>query len=186
MPLKRTPEDQGNVTSGRIRGSVAMLVLAIGCFTAAGLTSLALANTSPTLQTAHNSALGKTIVVDSHRLTIYQLSPETTHHLLCTKANGCFAFWPPVTVPSAKTKLTAGSGVKGKLGTLHRNGLFQLTLGGRPLYHFSADDSKAGRANGQGIHSFGGNWHVVAASGQQTAPPTTTTTSTTTSMYPTY
>jgi hypothetical protein len=54
-------------------------------------------------------------------------------------------------VPSAKTKLAAASEVKGKLGILHRNGLFQLTLGGRPLYHFSGDDSKTGNANGQGL-----------------------------------
>jgi predicted lipoprotein with Yx(FWY)xxD motif len=142
----------------------------------------------PKLATAKNSTIGETIVVDSHGLTVYELNPETIHHLLCTKAKGCFAFWPPVTVPSASTKLTAASQVNGKLGILHRNGFFQLTLGGRPLYDFSGDDSKTGNANGQGLHSFGGRWHVVAASGPQptttTSTPTTTTTSTT--PYPPY
>jgi predicted lipoprotein with Yx(FWY)xxD motif len=161
-----------------------MLIGAVGCFTIAGLTGLALAKTSPTLGTAKNSTIGKTIVVDSRGLTVYELSPETTHHLLCTKAKGCFSFWPPVTVHSANTKLTTGSGVKGKLGILHRNGFFQLTLGGRPLYHFSGDQSKRGKATGQGLKSFGGSWHVVAASGTATTPPMTTTPTTPTTPYP--
>lgn len=201
MPLKRNPEGRGAITSQRRRGSVAMLIV-VGCLTIAAVTGLALARTRPTLATAKNSTIAKTIIVDSHGLTVYELSPETTHHLLCTKAKGCFTFWPPVTVPSAKTKLTAASDVKGKLGILHRNGFFQLTLGGRPLYHFAGDDSKTGNANGQGLHSFGGSWHVVAASSPQptttttmptttstpttTTMPTTTTTTTTTTPYPPY
>jgi predicted lipoprotein with Yx(FWY)xxD motif len=175
------------------RRSILVLITAIGGFTIAGLTGLALAKPSPTLGTANNSALGKTIAVDSHGLTVYELSPETTHHLLCTKANKCFGFWPPVTVASAKTKLTAATGIKGKLGVLHRNGLFQVTLAGRPLYRFSGDMSKRGKAAGQGLHGFGGVWHAVAASSPQptmgtttTTPPMSTTSTTSTTPYPTY
>jgi predicted lipoprotein with Yx(FWY)xxD motif len=174
------------------RRSVLVLITAIGGFTIAGLTGLALAKPSPTLGTAKNSTLAKTIVVDSHGLTVYELSPETTHHLLCTKANGCFGFWPPVTVASAKTKVTAATGVKGKLGVLHRNGLFQVTLAGRPLYRFSGDASKRGKATGQGLHGFGGTWHAVTASAPQPTMGTTptSTTSTTSTMpstpYPSY
>jgi predicted lipoprotein with Yx(FWY)xxD motif len=171
------------------RRSIAVLITAIGGFTIAGLTSLALAKPSLTLGTAKNSALGKPIVVDSHGLTVYELSPETTHHLLCTKANGCFGFWPPVTVASATTKLAAATGVKGKLGVLHRNGLFQVTLSGRPLYRFSGDMSKRGKAAGQGLHGFGGTWHAVAASSPQPTMGTTTTSSTSTTSttpYPSY
>jgi predicted lipoprotein with Yx(FWY)xxD motif len=171
------------------RRSVSVLIAAIGAFAIAGLTGLALAKPSPTLSTAKNSTLGKTIAVDARGLTVYELSPENTRHLLCTKANGCFRFWPPVTVAAAKTKLTAAPGVKGKLRILRRNGLFQVTLGGRPLYRFSGDASKRGKAAGQGLHGFGGTWHAVAASGRQpttgtTITPTTSTTSTT--PYPTY
>jgi predicted lipoprotein with Yx(FWY)xxD motif len=171
------------------RRSIPVLITAIGGFTIAGLTGLALAKPSPTLRTAKNSTLGKTIVVDSRGLTVYELSPETTHHLLCTKAKGCFGFWPPVTVPSAKTKLAAATGVNGKLGVLHRNGLFQVTLAGRPLYRFSGDASKRGKATGQGLHGFGGTWHTVTASARQPTmgTSTTSTTSTTSSTpYPTY
>jgi len=181
MPLKPITDGPAPTTRHGLRGSLALLVVAVACFAIAGVTGLALARTTPTLSRAKNSTIGKTIVVDSRGLTVYELSPETTHHLLCTKAKGCFKVWPPVTVPTAKTKITA-SGVNGKLGTLHRNGFFQLTLGGRPLYHFFLDASKRGSAKGQGIHSFGGSWHVVAAS----AAPTTTTTTTTTTPYPPY
>jgi len=154
MPLKRTTEGPTVITRHRV-GLVALLVFAVACLAGAGITGLALAKTDPTLGTARNSALGETIVVDSHGLTVYELSPETIHHLLCTKAKGCFTFWPPVTVRSARTKLTA-SGVKGKLGILHRNGFFQLTLGGRPLYHYVGDGSKRGSATGQGLEPSAG------------------------------
>jgi predicted lipoprotein with Yx(FWY)xxD motif len=190
MPLKPTTESPTAITRHRLGRSVALLVVTVACLAGAGITGLALAKTNPTLGTARNSTLGETIVVDSHGLTVYELSPETIHHLLCTKAKGCFTFWPPVTVRSARTKLTA-SGVKGKLGILHRNGFFQLTLGGRPLYHYVGDGSKRGRATGQGLRTFGGRWHVITASDPQPTPPpamsnTTTTTTTTTPSYPGY
>lgn len=178
MPLKRLSHPP--------RRSVAILVAVIAGLTIAGLTDLALAKPSPTLSTAKNAAIGKTIAVDSHGLTVYELTPETTRHLLCTKANGCFAFWPPVTVASAKTKLTGATGVKGKLGILHRNGLFQVTLAGRPLYRFTPDASKRGNAKGQGVHGFGGVWHVVSAADPQPTMSTTTTSATSTAPYPTY
>ncbi len=168
------------------------LVLLAACIAIVGMSvfvGLAAAKSLTALGTAHNSTIGKPIVVDSRGLTVYELSPETTHHLLCKKTSGCFAAWPPLKVASAKTKLRAARGVTGKLGILHRDGIFQVTLGGHPLYHFAGDGSKKGMANGQGIHSFGGNWHVVAASSSgstaSTAMPTTTTpTSSTTSTTP--
>ncbi len=163
-----------------------VVITVIGGFTIAGLTGLAHAKPSPRLGTAKNSTLGKTIVVDSRGLTVYELSPETTHHLLCTKANGCFRFWPPVTVSSAKSRLTAASGVKGKLGVLHRNGLFQVTVAGRPVYRFAGDASTRGKAAGQGLHGFGGTWHAVTASAPRPTIRTTTTSTTSTTPYPAY
>jgi predicted lipoprotein with Yx(FWY)xxD motif len=149
------------------------LVAAVAAVALAALTGLALAKTHTTLGTASNATIGKTIVVDSRGLTVYELKPETTHHLLC-KTKACFGFWPPVKVASAKTKLTAATGIKGKLGVLHRNGFFQVTLGGHPLYRFSGDNSKKGMAAGQGIKGFGGTWHVVTASSTHTTTTTTT------------
>jgi predicted lipoprotein with Yx(FWY)xxD motif len=158
----------------RPRAIALLLVTALAGFGLAA--GLALAKTRTVLKTADNTTLSKTIVVDSRGLTVYTLSGESSHHLKCKKAGGCFANWPPVTVSSAKTKLKAAAGVKGKLRLLHRSGIFQVTLNGHPLYRFVGDASKKGRATGEGITAFGGTWHVVAASSSATTTPTTTNT----------
>lgn len=124
--------------------------------------ALASSSAAPTVGSTTNAKFEEKIVVDAHGRTLYALSPETTHHLLC-KSSECLKFWPPLTVRSSKTKLVAGSGVHGHLRILRRsNGMLQVTLGGLPLYHFSGDSAK-GAANGESIHSFGGTWHVVSA-----------------------
>ena len=66
------------------------------------------------------------------------------------------------------------TGVTGKLGILRRDGIFQVTLAGHPLYRFAGDAGRRGVANGQGIRSFGGIWHVVVATAAPNTPPTTT------------
>jgi predicted lipoprotein with Yx(FWY)xxD motif len=137
---------------------------------AALVAGIAVAATSPQLRAKTNAKLGKTIVVNSHGRTVYWLSPETTHHLLCTSAT-CFGFWPPVTVRSRSVHLVAGPGIQGKLGILRRsNGKLQLTLRGMPLYTF-AGDSAAGEVNGEGIQTFGGTWHAVTAKAHSAGAP---------------
>jgi predicted lipoprotein with Yx(FWY)xxD motif len=140
------------------------------------LAAFALASgVAPTVGSASNSKLGEQITVDAQGRTLYALSPETTHHLLC-KSSECLKFWPPLTVRSSKTKLKTGSGVHGHLAILRRsNGVLQVTLGGLPLYRYSGDHAK-GEANGQHIHSFGGTWHVLPATGGATSAPGTPTT----------
>jgi predicted lipoprotein with Yx(FWY)xxD motif len=165
------------------KGALAALSLLAGGGTAV-LTGLAEASTTPILKKAANASIGKTIAVDSRGRTVYELKPETVHHLLC-KASDCLAIWPIVTAP-AHGRLIAAKGVKGKLGRLKRGSRFQLTVDGHPLYRFSGDASK-GDANGNKLQSFGGTWHVVvesAVSTNTTAMATTTTTSTYT--YPGY
>jgi predicted lipoprotein with Yx(FWY)xxD motif len=113
------------------------------------------------------------VAVDQNGKAVYELLPETTTKLLCTRA--CLAVWPPVTVKSA-ADLTAATGIKGKLGTFKRGSELQVTLNGHPLYTF-ADDKKKGTANGDGVMAFGGTWHVFKE-GKATAsmsPPATTT-----------
>jgi Secreted repeat of unknown function len=39
-----------------------------------------------------------------------------------------------------------------------------VTLNGTPVYRY-AEDRRNGEATGQGIESFGGTWHALAASG---------------------
>src|SRR5436305_1070822 len=107
----------------------------LACGALAG--GFALASSSPTVKTASNASLGETIVVDGHGRTVYELRPETSHHLLCKKADGCFGPWPPLTVKSKKARLLAGHGVKGKLSVLHHDGVWQVALSGHPLYRFA-------------------------------------------------
>jgi predicted lipoprotein with Yx(FWY)xxD motif len=153
----------------------------------AALTGIAIAKAT-TVGVANNVKVGtktETIVVGAKGATVYTLGPEIvgrTSHIFCKKANRCFTFWPPVTVPSAHSKLTAAKGVTGKLGILHRDGVFQVTLAGRPLYYFMPDMGKKGLTQGDGIPNLfggGGKWHVVKASTAAHAPTHTTTTTTT-------
>jgi predicted lipoprotein with Yx(FWY)xxD motif len=151
-------------------------------FAVAGFTGLALGKTGQTtLKTSHSSKLGETIAVDSKGRTVYELRPETTKHLLCTSKT-CLQFWPPVTVKSKTAHLIKAAGINGKLGVIHRDGFFQVTLGGRPLYRF-AEDTARGDVNGQGIKTFGGTWHVVTASSHTSGSSPMTTGSTTTGYY---
>ncbi len=156
---------------GTAVGGVAFALAVAVSFAAVALA----AGSGATVGSALSSKIGKQIVVNPQGRTLYTLSPETTHHLLCTSSE-CQKFWPPLTVPSSKTKLKAGTGVQGRLGILRRRGgLLQVTLRGLPLYRYSRDHAK-GQVNGEGIESFGGTWHAVSA--QANAGSTMPTTST--------
>ncbi len=173
--------------SGRRRlaaaGSAILAVVAVGLLALAGSAS----SKSPTLGVDNSVQVGsktEAIAVTPRGVPVYELSPETTKHLLCASQQ-CLGFWPPVKVaPGAK--LTKGAGLNGRLGTFKRKGFTQLTLNGHPVYTFSEDNGKRGEAHGEGIHGFGGIWHVFKEAG--TAPPQTTTgpamTSTSTSTAP--
>jgi predicted lipoprotein with Yx(FWY)xxD motif len=155
--------------------SLAATLLAAGSLSAA----LALASSDATVGASSNATLGRTVVVNAQGHTLYTLSGESSHHLLCTSKE-CFKFWPPLTVSSAHAKLKAGGGVHGKLGILRRpGGVLQVTLRGLPLYRFF-DDKARGQAKGEGIESFGGTWHALAAgagsSPSKAAMPTPTPT----------
>ena len=168
---------------------LAMPIAALAGLATVALVGVALAKTL-TLQVARNATVMNTagmsshenIVVNARGRAVYELSGDSKSHPECTKANGCFRFWPPVTVGSA-SQLNAGAGIKGKLGVWRRDGFLQVTLGGRPLYTFASDRQKH-RATGQGLKSFGGIWQVSRASrtpgGMSTLPPPSTTAPTTT------
>jgi predicted lipoprotein with Yx(FWY)xxD motif len=147
-------------------------VTAAAALVPAALAAVALAASTPTVKTAANKTLNETVVVNPAGRTLYALSPETTHHLLCKEAY-CLELWPPLILPHG-AKLRAASGVKGKLGLLRRSGgRMQVTLRGKPLYRFN-EDHKAGEANGEGLQTFGGTWHAVtAAASAPAANPTT-------------
>jgi predicted lipoprotein with Yx(FWY)xxD motif len=184
----------------RIRNRTCLVLAALTALAGAAFTAFAVAKTF-TLTVAKNarvtSVSGTTtqanILVNSRGRAVYALTGDSARHPECTQANGCFMFWPPVKAASAR-KISRAAGVKGKLGTWRRDGFLQLTLNGHPLYTFSQDRQKD-HATGEGLHTFGGTWHVSRAGGASTGstgstgtqpqPPMTTGT-TTTPTYPTY
>lgn len=174
-----------NPARARARKLAAATIAATAGIAAVALVGVAVAK-SFSLAVAKNSKVtnqsGTTktenIAVNARGFAVYTLSGDSKSHAKCTKANGCFSFWPPVTVASSR-KLSKAPGIKGKLAVWHRNGLSQLTLAGHPLYRYAAD-SRRHNATGEGVRSFGGTWHVVKAAGStsgSSAPPPTTTTS---------
>jgi predicted lipoprotein with Yx(FWY)xxD motif len=176
--------------------SVAVFTTALAALAVAALTASALTKSSSTLGVAKNGTVTnqqmvtktEPIAVNSKGLAVYYLAGETVHHALCVKSNKCLSAWPPVTVPTANSKPSAATGIKGKLGIFHRLGFFQVTLAGHPLYTF-VGDTKKDAATGEGIVHFGGTWHAVkAASSSKTSQlgSTTPSTPTPTTPYPGY
>lgn len=156
-----------NPRQARPRRRATILKMGVAAATlafAASFVALALASSSVSVDSKSNSTLAQHILVTSEGRSLYVLSGESSHHLLCTSAE-CFKFWPPLTVSSSSTKLKDGPGVTGKLSLLHRsNGKWQVMVNGQPVYLFSLDKSP-GEVKGQGIKSFGGVWHVLGNSG---------------------
>jgi predicted lipoprotein with Yx(FWY)xxD motif len=135
--------------------AIAVAALAMTAFAVAKSTTLGAATAK---LSGPSGTRSEPIAVNSHGVAVYELLPETTHHLLCT-SSACLGAWPPLKVASG-AKLTKGAGVSGKLGTLHRKGFTQVTLNGHPLYTFVEDGGKKGVAAGDGLKAFGGTWHV--------------------------
>jgi predicted lipoprotein with Yx(FWY)xxD motif len=105
-----------------------------------------------TVSTTKNAKMG-TILVSGK--TLYTLKPSST---ACTAA--CLKVWPALVLPAGVTKAKAGSGVTAsKLGTVKRNGVVQVTYGGKPLYFFIGD-SAAGQVNGVVTDTWG-KWSAV-------------------------
>jgi predicted lipoprotein with Yx(FWY)xxD motif len=170
MRRRRTTPTHAPRRSTRARRRLLLTGL-LGTLAASALLAVAaLGASTPTVRSAANSTLGETVVVNPAGRTLYSLSGENSHHLLC-KSSECAHFWPPLIVPSRATRLKDGTGVHGALGLIKRpNGSLQVTLRGKPLYRYSGD-SGADQSHGQGIRSFGGTWHAVTASTAATAPP---------------
>ena len=139
------------------------------------------------------------VAVGPSGFAAYTFQGETTHHIICKKttkaATNCWAFWPPVSVASAKG-ISKQSGIKGKLGTFRNHGTLQLTLNGQPLHYFTPDlqAKNTGQATGDELRTFGSIWHIFTADGpaqgststQPTMTTTTSTTTTSTNPYPVY
>jgi predicted lipoprotein with Yx(FWY)xxD motif len=153
--MPRTHPTQGGARRRRV--SLAATIASLAAF--AAITGLALA-ASQTLKVANNTTLQEPIVVDSKGVTVYALTRESAKHLLC-RSSACLKLWPPYKV-SKNAKLTKTSGVKGKLGKVHRGSFYQVTLNNMPLYRYSGDRARKGSVAGNGIKfSAKSKWHVI-------------------------
>jgi predicted lipoprotein with Yx(FWY)xxD motif len=152
-------------------GGFAMLALA--AVIAVIAMSANAASTTIGVRTVKVGSKAEPITVNSKGVALYTLSGDSAKHMKCTKANSCFSAWPPLTVHGNPTMAT---GVSGKLGTFKNSGVTQVTLSGHPMYTFAGDHNSPGVANGNGLKSFGGTWHVIvegeATAARATSPST--------------
>jgi predicted lipoprotein with Yx(FWY)xxD motif len=150
----------------RVLALMCGVVLALGAYGFNALPASAAAKV--TVGTATVPGVG-TVLVDAQGHTLYTLTNNGAA-VACTGT--CASAWPPLTV-------AAGAKVKGAKGTKSLSATadtHQVTAARLPLYRFSGD-TKAKQANGEGLNSFGGTWHVVKVSGAKTPTKSTSTTS---------
>jgi predicted lipoprotein with Yx(FWY)xxD motif len=121
---------------------------------------LAAASTTAISVGTAQSKLGR-ILVDGHGRSLYLFDRDSRGKSSCY--GGCAGEWPPLI---AAAKPHAASGAKASLlgRTKRRDGRWQVTYKGHPLYTFSGDASK-GQTNGEGLDDFGGWWYVVSPAG---------------------
>ena len=112
------------------------------------------------LITARRSPYGA-ILIDGRGRTLYAFtrdaSPQSTCYGQCARA------WPPVLTGGAPRRggtLTAAVGT-----TRRRDGAWQVTYGGHPLYYYVGDVT-AGAILCQNVEEFGGTWLVVSPRGR--------------------
>jgi predicted lipoprotein with Yx(FWY)xxD motif len=121
---------------------------------------LAAAATSATSVGVSQSKFGR-ILVDGHGRSLYLFDRDRNRKSSCY--GGCAGEWPPLIVSG---KPHATSGVKAALlgRTKRRDGRWQVTFRGHPLYTFAGDAAK-GQTNGEGLDDFGGWWYLVSPAG---------------------
>jgi predicted lipoprotein with Yx(FWY)xxD motif len=100
-----------------------------------------------------------TVLTDDEGYTLYWFGPDSATKSACL--DSCARSWLPVTGPA-----TWGSGVTGTIGAIVRpGGALQATYNGHPLYTTTADTGP-GQAKGNGVWSYGGEWHEVTVPGR--------------------
>ncbi|MEU5538637.1 hypothetical protein [Streptomyces sp. NPDC020362] len=102
------------------------------------------------------------VVKNGAGFTLYRFDKDTANPSKSNCFGDCATTWPPYLV--AKGGRVFLDGVpKSSVGFIQRDGAFQVTIGGWPVYLFSKD-LKPGDTNGQGV---GGTWFGVTPDGQK-------------------
>jgi predicted lipoprotein with Yx(FWY)xxD motif len=114
---------------------------------------------APSVQ-AKPSAYGQ-ILFDGRGHVLYAFTHDTQNRSTCSGA--CAKAWPPFVV---RSRPRAGTGVTARrIGTVRRrDGSFQATYAGRPLYYY-VGDREPGKILCQNVFEYGGVWRVVRPSG---------------------
>ncbi len=86
------------------------------------------------------------VVTDDKGMTLYRYDRDEANPSKWTCAGECMKTWIPCLL--SRTPYRPWASRRAWLGTVHRNGRKQLTLGGWPLYRY-VGDTQAGQTNGQ-------------------------------------
>jgi predicted lipoprotein with Yx(FWY)xxD motif len=141
------------------------LVLAAGCGDG-GFADARPESAAPSASTARGAALkvvssqyGR-VVADAKGEALYLFTKDGRGKSQCY--GDCAKAWPPFLT---KGRPRAGKGISAsRLGTVRRrDGRLQVTYKGQPLYYYVQD--KPGVILCQNVAEFGGDWLVVAPSG---------------------
>ncbi|MFF3750598.1 hypothetical protein ACFYYH_09080 [Streptomyces sp. NPDC002018] len=100
------------------------------------------------------------VVVNGAGFTLYRFDKDTADPSVSNCTGECATTWPPYLVASGGRVFIDGVD-KSAIGFIKRDGAFQVTVGGWPVYLFSKDTT-AGDTNGQGV---GGTWFGVRPDG---------------------
>ncbi|MEU8952534.1 hypothetical protein [Streptomyces sp. NPDC048489] len=102
------------------------------------------------------------VVVNGAGFTLYRFDKDTANPSESNCTGECATTWPPYTVSKSGRVFIDGVD-KSTVGFLPRDGGFQVTIGGQPVYLFSRD-IKPGDTNGQGVDHA---WAGITPTGQQ-------------------
>lgn len=102
------------------------------------------------------------VVVNGAGFTLYRFDKDTADPSKSNCSGACATTWPPYLVARGGKVFLDGID-RSSIGFIQRDGAFQVTIGGWPVYLFSKD-TKAGDANGQGV---GGTWFGVKPDGEK-------------------
>jgi predicted lipoprotein with Yx(FWY)xxD motif len=106
--------------------------------------------------------------VNSSNFAVYVFDADLALNGQSACTGACSLLWPTLAVP-------AGFVVATPWGQIARpDGITQLTYNRRPLYMY-AGDTQPLTANGDGINSFGGLWHVARPQAAASTPAPTDT-----------
>ena len=96
-----------NLRMGMLAGLVAAVALAAGCgsTSASGTSGGGGGSANTTVQSANNSKLGTSVLVNHKGMTLYTLSAEQRGRFICTTSSmipggsaSCLSLWHPLTV----------------------------------------------------------------------------------------